>query len=938
MASALRRVCRVRLQLRSAAAAVTAGIALSTASAWADVTFDGSLGRRGSLGGAAVLVPAERGQTRGGNLFHGFSRLDVARGQSVIFQGPASITNVIARVSGGAVSTIDGTLGSDIAGANLFLINPAGVVFGRNAALAVSGSFAVTTADTLKFADGGHFEAAPARTSVLSSSPPAAFGFLPGGGGAVLSRGARLAVPNGRVLSVVSDEIGVTPSGKGAAAMTRSRMSAEAGRINLVGVGDSGTIELDATSPTSKLKARGFASMGGILVTGNALLSTDGESGGMIALRGGRMNVEASRITASTYGTGDGTGIDIAMTEQFSLSVRGGVFSDTFGTGDAGKVTLVAPRIDISGARVGLDEFSGVGSASRGSPSRNRPAGRAGDVNVTADTLRITANGKIGSETSGRNGGGGNVNLTVGGLLEIDGSAGAFLTGISTRTQPTSDPAINPVRDANGDTLPLKQDNSGRGGDINILAGALRMSGGGRIDSQSGEIQRPRRGGSGDGGTIRVNADRVILSGFKPADPVVSTGIRSNSQQRTTGDAGDISVTAGDMLLTRGGAIEANTNGTGAAGLITIDAKSLTIREKARLKINDPTSTPAAPKPQIDFVTQPRISSAALGNAADAGRGRVIFIDAGRLVIDSGGTILAVSGPGTSGAAGRIQLNGDAIAVGGGGSILASTGKKSSGSGGDIRIGTRSRPVDRLIVRGGVISAATNGRGDGGEISGSVNTLEVTRRGQITADSIGGATGQSGRVLIDSNRAVTLQDGGAIRSSAQNADAGSIRVRGSSRALLRIDGGEIVTDAPALGRDGGDIALQIPRRIEIDGGRITTSSGGGGGNVFFAPRTAVLSGAVIAANATTDDGGNITIMTRNYFRDALTRITADSTLAEPGTIAVQSAQVDLSNVLTPLNGAPSDPARLLDERCKVLPGEQSSFTVQPRGGVGSRQQ
>src|SRR5439155_9818241 len=98
-------------------------------------------------------------------------------------------TNIIGRVTGGERSNIYGTIETlSYPGANLFLINPAGVVFGPSAKLDVAGSFHVTTAGCVraggetcsdpKPGPGLKFFADPSRTSVLTADPPAAFGFL----------------------------------------------------------------------------------------------------------------------------------------------------------------------------------------------------------------------------------------------------------------------------------------------------------------------------------------------------------------------------------------------------------------------------------------------------------------------------------------------------------------------------------------------------------------------------------------------------------------------------------------------------------------------------------------------------------------------------------------------------------------------------------------
>lgn len=117
----------------------------------AQLTPDDTLGREKS-----VVTPQdvrdliEGGAIRDSNLFHSFLEFSVNQGQQVYFANPEGIVNILTRVTGNNISNILGTLGVD-GGANLFLVNPNGIVFGENASLDVSGSFLATTADSLNF-------------------------------------------------------------------------------------------------------------------------------------------------------------------------------------------------------------------------------------------------------------------------------------------------------------------------------------------------------------------------------------------------------------------------------------------------------------------------------------------------------------------------------------------------------------------------------------------------------------------------------------------------------------------------------------------------------------------------------------------------------------------------------------------------------------------
>src|ERR1041385_1872390 len=173
------------------------------------VVLDGSFGTSGPLPGPNFMISANYGRQIGGNLFQSFSQFNLNNLQSATFTGPSSVHNILARVSSGGPSSIDGTIRSDIQGANLFLMNPAGVIFGEHAQLDVSGSFAVTTANYLKLADGGRFNASLGGGDVLTSAPVSAFGFLNPNVGSVSINGSSLNMPDGKSFAVIGGDISV---------------------------------------------------------------------------------------------------------------------------------------------------------------------------------------------------------------------------------------------------------------------------------------------------------------------------------------------------------------------------------------------------------------------------------------------------------------------------------------------------------------------------------------------------------------------------------------------------------------------------------------------------------------------------------------------------------------------------------------------------------
>src|SRR5437763_1265266 len=99
------------------------------------ITVDGRLSPAQTLVGPNYSIGANLGKQVGGNLFHSFGQFGLATGESATFSGPATVTNVIGRVTGGNQSNINGKIASTITGAGLYPINPSGIVFGPNASV-----------------------------------------------------------------------------------------------------------------------------------------------------------------------------------------------------------------------------------------------------------------------------------------------------------------------------------------------------------------------------------------------------------------------------------------------------------------------------------------------------------------------------------------------------------------------------------------------------------------------------------------------------------------------------------------------------------------------------------------------------------------------------------------------------------------------------------
>ena len=162
-------------------------------------------------------------------------------------------------------------------------MNPAGFLFGPNATLNVGGMVAFTSADYLRLADGGRFNANANTGSadILTAAPVAAFGFLGSNPGAISLQGSRLAVAEGTGISLVGGDItaqGVT-------------LTAPSGQINLVGVKQisnsnvPGEVLVNGSGQGATFTPTGFATSGTISLSQGSTIDVTGLSEAVVSKR-----------------------------------------------------------------------------------------------------------------------------------------------------------------------------------------------------------------------------------------------------------------------------------------------------------------------------------------------------------------------------------------------------------------------------------------------------------------------------------------------------------------------------------------------------------------------------------------------------------------------------------------------------------------------------
>jgi len=323
----------------------------------AAVTLDGTVGQRLDLVGPDYQITQDLGQRTGHNLFHSFGEFSLSQGEIATFSGEHSIKNVIGRVTGGHPSHIDGTIRNTIPKADLYLINPAGMMFGKNAQLDVQGAFHASTAGAIHFEDGEIFNALHPEQSSFSSANPSAFGFLTSQPQPLTLTGSQLAVPQQAHLSLIGGDIHIQAD---IASQQLATLQAQSGHIYIVSIADKGQVTLNP-SENNRL------SNGNILIQ-SAQLNTAANQAGQIYIRGGQFVLRNSLITAST-GNDNGGAIDI-QADDIEISYGSRLTTSSFGTGQGGDINLQATNdmqfFGTDGNGIGNQVFSNVNHTGQG--------------------------------------------------------------------------------------------------------------------------------------------------------------------------------------------------------------------------------------------------------------------------------------------------------------------------------------------------------------------------------------------------------------------------------------------------------------------------------------------------------------------------------------------------------------------------------------------
>ena len=474
----------------------------------------------------------------GTNLFHSFGDFNVPNNNVANFLNDSGLatSNILGRVTGGDVSNIFGTIQTTGFGhANLFLMNPAGFLFGPNATVNVGGIVTFTGANYLKLADGVRFNASPSASadSLLSTAPVAAFGFLGSNPGAITVQGSQLSVRNDAGISLVGGNI----------RLRGGTLTAPNGDITLISVDRpsnatvGGEVAVATSGQGAGFTPTDFRSLGTIKLSQGSTLDVSGHASnadvaGSVVIRGGQFVMNGSSLNAGFIGNGP---IDVGSV----ISTAGGTHSD-----GGGAVTVQGPQ--------GSGTFAHAGSLTKTSDTSSSLSDGSGEsiVDLQAGTrIDVTASHiAIGSQGFAH---GGSITMAAP-LISLRGST-LHLSNTGAAPGTISLTATKAVNLTNGTILSANSDGQGQSGTIRINGGDLFMGRQSTI-SALGPLF------SGNHGMIQVEAKTGRLTGMQ---------LTTSSSGGPQSVAGSITVETKDLTLKHSQILSTATEGHGGTINIT---------------------------------------------------------------------------------------------------------------------------------------------------------------------------------------------------------------------------------------------------------------------------------------------------------------------------------------------------------------------------------
>jgi len=839
----------------------------------------------------------EGGATRDSNLFHSFREFNINNGQQVNFTSPQGITNILTRVTGNNSSEIFGSLGIN-GDANLFLINPNGIIFGEGASINLDGTFFASTAKQIDFADGESFSAVNPETSPLLTvniplglqigNNPASIEARQGRidaqevvllGGNINLEQTTISAPGGKVwLGSLKDTGKINFDGKFPKNVVRGDLNiGDRSLINVVDAGG-GNIAVDArnlTLTSSDFQAGIGLGLGedsavagdiNLDVTENIILNDSNISnslepnsignGGKIAIDTTNLIINNSRIVNAAKSTGSLGDIAVEATgkvEVFSspenveadgTEARKGVFSivEPNALGNGGNISVISPEITLSG-------LGGIDSSTVG-------IGNAGKIDLQSDRVSITEGAGVFANGRG-----------IGDAGEIIINATEFID-VSDKLVPNLNSEGRPL--PGGIIADVGREAQSNGGNIYLNTGRLSVTNGAIITTDTK--------GSGDAGNIEITAQELVeVVGRNQGDfpSQIVSAVRKNKE----GNGGNIAIATKNFSVRDGGAVNVGTQGQGNSGNLSIlasEAIDISGTSVSRL---------------------PSRLTAQVGEDA-TGEGGDIFLSAENLSIRDGG-----------------QISASTLGIGAGGSVKVDIQDNTALNGFAATVDESDNPGLSSFIRnsqGNIIPsgifASSPGLGDADALNLKTSNLTLSNRAQLSVSSF--QQGAAGNLGINANE-IDL-DNSILSAETVEGDRANIFLESEN---IQLRNHSLITTNARETATGGNIAIDTNILLALDDSDIT-------------------------ANAVDNFGGQVSISALGVFgiqsrenRTLQSDITATSRLGAEfsGVVDINLDSADPTVGTLKLPDNLFDASQQITSNCKSK--RDNSFIVTGRGGI-----
>ncbi len=797
----------------------------------------------------------------GKNLFHSFQEFSVPSGNTAYFNNDLNIQNIISRVTGKSISNIDSLIKAN-GTANLFLINPNGIIFNQNARLDIGGSFFASTANSIKFADGFEFSAiAPQSTPLLTINTPIGlqFGANPG---IIQVNGVIQTKPN-QTLALVGNNV----------SLDGGQLLAPGGRVELGGVAGTGGVELTNDSNNPRLSFPEGLPRANVSLSNQAKVNVSANGGGSIAVNAMNLNMSGgSQLIAGISDSGlpntqagdieiNGTGkVEIAGSSNISNDVLQGA------VGNAGKVNISAKSLAVTDGSYLASSTHGHGNA--GNLSINTL-----QIDVTNSYLAASANGQVSQANAG------NITINAGDTVSFDGS-GAY-TDITQEINQGKAGNLN----INAESLAVKNQSylfssskgAGNAGNVMINVGTLSVS------------NKSILAASANGQVSQANAGNITIKARDTVSFDQSNAYTNVTENVNQGNAGNLSITAKSLSVLNNSIIDGTNQGQGRGGNFDFNTLQFDVTNGSYLDTNTHGQGNAS---NITINTDKlNVTDNSFLAASASGQG-----NAGKIIINARDVLFANNSQAYTDFTGKgngddIKITTDKLEVNNNSFLAAST--KGEGNSGSIYIQARG-----LITFDGGFAytdVSEKGKGNAGEINITADQLNITNGAKFEANTK--SQGDAGNITINTNKLDVTNNSFLAASANGQGNAGKITLK--AREILFGNGSQAYTDVTQKG-NGGNLTITADKLDVINHSSFSASTNGEGnaGNITInADKLNLTNSAKFEASTKyRGDAGNITINTNklDVLNDSFFAASANGQ-GNAGKITINSGDVSFNN-------------------------------------------